>query len=100
MDITLKHQVLNLLKQDEKIEAIKLVHHSTDWGLKESKDYVDSLHYGETIQIPKSNYVEKELLSKVLRLLAKGRKIPAIKLVTEQTTMGLKEAKDYVESLR
>ncbi len=35
----------------------------------------------------------------VRRLLAQGRKIEAIKRVRQLTGMGLKEAKEYVESL-
>jgi ribosomal protein L7/L12 len=36
---------------------------------------------------------------KVMELLKAGQKIQAIKLYREQTGAGLKEAKDYVESL-
>ena len=36
---------------------------------------------------------------KVLELMRAGQKIEAIKLYREQTGVGLKEAKDYVESL-
>lgn len=36
---------------------------------------------------------------KVLELMQAGRKIEAIKLYREQTGVGLKEAKDYVEGL-
>ena len=35
----------------------------------------------------------------VLDLIARGNKIAAIKLVREQTGMGLREAKDHVERL-
>jgi ribosomal protein L7/L12 len=36
---------------------------------------------------------------KIVELMKAGRKIEAIKLYREQTGVGLKEAKDYVESL-
>ena len=36
---------------------------------------------------------------KIMELLKSGQKIQAIKLYREQTGVGLKEAKDYVESL-
>lgn len=36
---------------------------------------------------------------KVMELMKSGQKIAAIKLYREQTGVGLKEAKDYVESL-
>lgn len=37
--------------------------------------------------------------SRIVDLLASGQKIKAIKLYREQTGVGLKEAKEYVESL-
>ncbi|MFV9507113.1 MAG: ribosomal protein L7/L12 [Oscillochloridaceae bacterium umkhey_bin13] len=36
-------QVRVLLAQNQKIQAVKLVHESTGWGLRESKDYVDQI---------------------------------------------------------
>ncbi|MCP4540481.1 MAG: hypothetical protein GY832_25365 [Chloroflexi bacterium] len=39
----LEKQVRILIDQDQKIEAIKHVREQTGWGLRESKDYVDSL---------------------------------------------------------
>jgi len=36
---------------------------------------------------------------KIMELMKAGQKIEAIKLYREQTGVGLKEAKDYVESL-
>lgn len=41
---------------------------------------------------------EADLHTQLSELLAAGRKIEAIKLVRDQTGMGLKEAKDWVES--
>ena len=43
--------------------------------------------------------VVDEVDPKVLELVIAGKKIEAIKLYREQTKVGLKEAKDYVESL-
>lgn len=43
----LEDQVRALLDQNQKIEAIKLAHQVRGWGLKESKDYVDSLELKE-----------------------------------------------------
>jgi ribosomal protein L7/L12 len=36
-------QIRDLLSQDRRIQAVKLVRVLTRWGLRESKDYVDSL---------------------------------------------------------
>jgi len=40
---SLRAEVLGLLRAQRKIEAIRLVRQHTGWGLKESKDYVESL---------------------------------------------------------
>ena len=39
----LEDQVHALIDQNQKVEAIKLVRETTGWGLRESKDYVDTL---------------------------------------------------------
>ena len=43
--------------------------------------------------------IEQELSPEVFQLLADGRKIEAIKLIREETGLGLKEAKDLAEAL-
>jgi len=40
-------QVRDLLARDRKVEAVKLVRILTNWGLRDSKDYVDSLESKE-----------------------------------------------------
>jgi hypothetical protein len=42
----------------------------------------------------------EELISQVRSLIAQNKKIEAIKLVREQTNLGLKEAKDIVDGLK
>ncbi len=39
----LNFEVRELLAQGKKIQAIKLVRNQTGWGLKQAKDFVDSL---------------------------------------------------------
>lgn len=83
------------------IEAIRLVRKATGLGLKEAKDYVEQWkHTGvppehNVASSPQSADVEQE--ARALR--AQGNTISAIKLVRDRTGVGLKEAKDYVESL-
>ncbi len=48
---------------------------------------------------PSTSAVAEDLRARVMPLLARGQKINAIKLVRDETGMGLKQAKDYVESL-
>jgi ribosomal protein L7/L12 len=101
-------QIGYLIQQGKKIEAIKLVRTHTDMGLKEAKDYVEQLvsmglPAGAELPPPPAPPAARELsaeqLALVQNLLQQGKTIEAIKLVRAHTSMGLKEAKDYVERL-
>lgn len=95
----------------EKIQAIKMVREMTGLGLKEAKDYVESLP-----DAPSMMTVARQLLgaaggtvpgpgagasmrTEALALVSRGQALDAIKLVRERTGMGLKEAKEYVDEL-
>ncbi len=93
----------------EKIQAIKMVREMTGLGLKEAKDYVESLP-----DAPSMMTVARQLLgasgsaapvagtsmrTEALALVSRGQAIEAIKLVRERTGMGLKEAREYVDEL-
>ena len=97
-----------LLAAGHKIEAVKRVRELTGLGLKASNDYVEALARGLAPEAPalrervrfESPASAEEIEATLRALVADGQKIEAIKLVREQTGMGLKEAKDYVETLR
>ena len=89
-----------------KIEAIKRVRELTGLGLKEAKDYVEGLPQAALHDLPTlalqaagSADVAGPDLAEVSALLAGGNKLAAIKRLREQTGLGLKEAKDYIESI-
>ncbi|OJJ21248.1 hypothetical protein BKI52_11830 [marine bacterium AO1-C] len=100
----IKAQALVLLDLGRKIEAIKWVKEQTNWGLKESKLYIDDL--------PSQNIVPEEVLDTVpppdmdkikkhvLQLTQEGLKLKAVKWVREQLGWGLKESKLYVDNLQ
>ncbi|HMO58602.1 MAG TPA: ribosomal protein L7/L12 [Roseiflexaceae bacterium] len=88
--------VATLLARGNKIGAIKLVREQTGLGLKEAKEYVEVLERGQT---PPPITIAGGTADTVESLLARGNKIGAIKLVREQTGLGLKEAKEYVDDL-
>ena len=101
-------EVNTLLTQGKKIEAIRRLRETTDWGLRECKAYVDALAAGQepsqpsarpSPTIPYGMPLPDVLLQEVHAQLAQGRKISAIKIVREATGWGLKESKEYVESL-
>lgn len=95
-------RIAELIQQGRKIEAIKLLRETTGIGLKEAKEAVEQLS-GETTgsaqarpePMPRPGSVSEE----VQNLAHQGNKIEAIKLLREQTGMGLKEAKQRVDAV-
>lgn len=102
-------EVLDALTNGQKINAIKRVRQLTGLGLKEAKDFVDALERGDIAikdgpivqqpeqpdtMAPDDVFYDPE----IQKYLAQSRKIDAIKRVRELTSLGLKEAKDLVES--
>jgi ribosomal protein L7/L12 len=111
LDPSAEHQLREMVANGQKIQAIKQTRQLTGLGLKEAKDYVESLPPAAptaaiagpamsvgpiaTIAHVDSSEVEREARA----ILARGNKIEAIKRVRELTGLGLKEAKDIVDAL-
>lgn len=97
--IELPDDVLDALGNGQMIEAIKLLRSATGLGLKEAKDLLDAYQQGTQVgaEIASSN---NQLPASVMAALQSGNKIDAIKLLREQTGLGLKEAKDAVEAMK
>lgn len=89
-----------LVKQDRKLEAIKLVREATGLGLKEAKDLVDAWANGTFRERSAQPAVAADSTweAEARALWQRGKKIEAIKRVREGTGLGLKEAKDIVDS--
>ena len=97
-------QIQQLARAGKKIEAIKLVRAQTGLGLKEAKDAVEAIERGELVELTLRATSTTQAVSgidpdQITELLLQGKKIEAIKLVREQTGLGLKEAKDVVEAI-
>jgi ribosomal protein L7/L12 len=91
--------VLEALSKGNLIEAIKLLRGS-GMGLKEAKDALDAHARGKPApHAPTFSAASlgQSLPPDVLDALQKGRKIEAIRLMREQTGLGLKESKDAVD---
>ena len=75
-------------------------------GLKDAKEYVEALDRGQssTVQPAATDELPPRIdgagRAEIQALLADGKKIAAIKRTRELTGMGLKDAKEYVESLQ
>lgn len=102
-------EVLDALTNGQKINAIKRVRQLTGLGLREAKDFVDALERGDIVvrdgpvvrpPQPSDTVAPGDVFydPEIQEHLVQGRKIDAIKRVRELTHLGLKEAKDLVES--
>lgn len=99
-------EILQCIRQGNKIEAIKLLREHSGWGLREAKDEAERLEAGlASGQIPFSASAgagagaAEEVPADIAKLARQGKKIEAIKLLRERTGCGLKESKDRIEAL-
>jgi ribosomal protein L7/L12 len=110
-------EILALLRNGNKIEAIKRLREATGLGLKEAKDAIDALeaanagspagvytNVGRLLEdrpnaVRASVPAPAEVDSHIQSLLRSGQKIEAVKLYREVTGLGLKEAKDHVDAV-
>ncbi len=97
-------QMIELLELGKKIPAIKLTREKTGLDLQGAKAYVEDQQRrlleqkkAEALSPSPGPELSKDWQIAILELLEQGQKISAIKLTREQTGLGLKEAKDYVE---
>ncbi len=79
----------------ELIEAIKITRQITSLGLKEAKEAVDAYLHGATS--PRSRG-DVQIPLQAVSALHQGSLIDAIKRTREATGLGLKDAKDVVET--
>lgn len=94
----LPDDVVEALQLGDTIEAIKRVRAATGLGLKEAKDMIDNHAAGIPVTLVSLND-NHPLSDAVMRAVGNGNKIEAIKLLREQTGLGLKEAKDAIDTL-
>jgi hypothetical protein len=85
--------VLDALRRGNTIEAIKLLRTATGLGLGEAKALIDVHQRSNPVPHPVSAG-PVSLGAALIDALQKGNKIEAIRLLREQTGLGLKAAKD------
>jgi len=109
-----KHNILaevqKLIQRQQEIIAIKTVRDTTGLSLKESKEIVDHIsrspftiaeNFDHTNELSISEIIQKNDIEQQLHILLKeNRKLEAIKLVIDNTGMGLLSAKNLVESIQ
>ena len=94
----LPSDVVEALQRGETIEAIKRLRAATGLGLKEAKDVIDEYASGNPVVVT-GVHASQPFSDAVMQAARSGNKIEAIKLLREQTGLGLKEAKDAIEAL-
>jgi ribosomal protein L7/L12 len=90
-------EVLDLLANGRKIEAIKRFREVTGVGLAEAKVAVERLEQGSKLPAPTPG--EPNFEGEVLAHFGERGKIAAIKFYREATGAGLKQAKEAVEEI-
>jgi ribosomal protein L7/L12 len=99
-------RVIALVRAGKKIEAIKQVRERTGAPLKDAKEAVEAVqrkvlpHPVVAVREARPKIPHEQLDEALLPLVREGRKIEAIKLHREQTGLGLRESKEYVEALQ
>jgi ribosomal protein L7/L12 len=95
-------EVDRLLRQGDKGAAMQRYQTSTGASSTEAKQVVDALDMGMPTSAFDSAFssTDTQLELDVRRLLIENRKISAIKLYSDKTGVGLKEAKEAVEEMQ
>jgi ribosomal protein L7/L12 len=96
VDEPFQSELVSLLGQGKKVQAIKLYRERTGAGLKEAKDAVEAVQRG---QVSALTGLDDAIVRELVGLLQQGQNIEAIKLYRERTGAGLKDAKEAVEAL-
>ena len=93
-------QIKALLKDKRRTEAVRLYMEQTGAGLKEATLAVGQIEAQRSKEVLNTSAGPFAVdLNELERLIHSGQKITAIKLLREQTGLGLKEAKDAVDTL-
>ena len=97
-------EIAKLVREGNKIDAIKLLREASGMGLKEAKDFIEKDASPTALAAVVRNAPRSGAAgigsAEVRQLVAQGKIIEAIKLLREQTGLGLKDAKDLVEGMR
>lgn len=95
-NVSLEAEILQLLRDQGKIAAVKRLREATGSGLAEAKQAVEMIEVGGTTSVPAPATGTE---AAVLDIVRSQGKIAAIKRYRELTGCGLREAKSAVEGL-
>lgn len=94
-------KIHELIDASQILMAIQVYREATGVGLAEAKQAVEEMMQMEVARPPSDsrNFDNPVLESKIRSMLAKGKKIEAVKIYREEYGIGLKEAKDAVDRI-
>ena len=94
-------KIHELIDASQILMAIQVYREATGVGLAEAKQAVEEMMQMEVARPPSDsrNFDNPVLESKIRSMLAKGKKIEAVKIYREEYGIGLKEAKDVVDRI-
>lgn len=104
-----RDRTLELIRLGQKIQAIKELRAATGYGLRDAKDVVDALEAGSgpassanPAQHPSVTAAapDRSLADRARHLVDQNRETQAIRLVCDETGMGISEAQAFIRSLR
>ena len=96
--------LIEIYRNHSKLHAIKHYKDKTGLGLKEAKDYIDALILSVEQDFSSLPIVEQRIIDECKGYMRMGNKLQAVKHYYSYKkdvgeTVGLKEAKDFIESL-
>lgn len=104
LDAQMAETIHQLVAQDKKVEAIKLLHHNTAMELSEAKNYIDrlALEYALRDILPGVSILDlspSDIEATIDQLVTRGRKVEAMKLIHLTTGMSMREAYTHINML-
>ncbi len=95
-----KAQVIRLIAEGKKLDAIRAYREATGAGLKQSIQAVEQESFSDAAPGGGAAAMDQDALDAELRRLrSEGRAIEAVKLARDRLGLGLSAAKDYVDRL-
>jgi ribosomal protein L7/L12 len=88
-------EATDLVKEGNVSDAVRLIKINTSLSLEECKNLMNENGFKDL----RPNYPSEKVLRRA-KVLVKNNKIDALRLIKENTNLGLKESKDIVDDLR
>ena len=105
LDPGLVARIVDLCTSGRKIQAIKELRDATGLGLKDAKDLVEAIEAGHRpMPLVRGELVDArvhrpDLAERARKLMADGQEVQAIRLVCDETGMGIADAQRFVKAL-